>query len=157
MNVPFEFPIVDLMNVPFEFPPFEFPLGAPSAARCQLLPLRCGHSEISTSTDEPSPERSAESEQFWRSCSPLTALGRWPDLSEAERSTLHAEVARRVERGGDFWISTTELKGHTWFRLNPVNFRTRLEHMDALLEVLTRECAMVASGILSSAAIAPLR
>jgi len=82
---------------------------------------------------------------------------RSPDLSEAELSTLHAEVARRVERSGEFWISTTELKGHTWFRINPVNFRTRLEHMDALLELLTRECAAIASGILSSAAIAPLR
>lgn len=63
-----------------------------------------------------------------------------PDLTEAQLSTLHAEVARRVEQGGSFWISTTELKGHTWFRINPVNFRTRPEHMDSLLELLAAEC-----------------
>ena len=68
---------------------------------------------------------------------------RSPDLTEAELSTLHADVVRRVERGGEFWISTTELKGHAWFRINPVNFRTRLEHMDALLDLLARECAAV--------------
>ncbi len=55
---------------------------------------------------------------------------------------LHAEVARRVERSGRFWISTTELKGRTWFRINPVNFRTRPEHMDELLALLQRECKL---------------
>ena len=73
------------------------------------------------------------------------------DLTEAELSTLHADVVRRVERGGKFWISTTELKGHAWFRINPVNFRTRLEHMDALLDLLARECA-AASVVLRSTA-----
>jgi hypothetical protein len=51
-----------------------------------------------------------------------------------------AAVARRVEEGGRFWISTTELKGRTWFRINPVNFRTRPEHMDELLALLEEEC-----------------
>jgi len=32
---------------------------------------------------------------------------------------LHAEVARRIEESGKFWFSTTELKGKTWFRINP--------------------------------------
>src|SRR5580693_8900826 len=31
------------------------------------------------------------------------------DLEEAQSMELHAEVARRVEQGGKFWISTTEL------------------------------------------------
>jgi hypothetical protein len=66
-----------------------------------------------------------------------------PELDEAELTMLHAEVARRVEAGGRFWMSTTELKGRSWFRINPVNFRTRLEHMDELLEVLTAECERV--------------
>jgi len=66
-------------------------------------------------------------------------------LPEPELAQLHAEVARRVERGGQFWMSTTELKGRTWFRINPVNFRTRPEHMDALLELLARECEAVAA------------
>ena len=65
------------------------------------------------------------------------------DLEEAQSKELHAEVARRVEQGGKFWISTTELKGKSWFRINPVNFRTRTEHMDRLLALLERECHSV--------------
>jgi hypothetical protein len=49
-------------------------------------------------------------------------------------------VVERVEKSGKFWISTTELKGKTWFRINPVNFRTRTEHMEQLLALLEREC-----------------
>jgi aromatic-L-amino-acid decarboxylase len=59
----------------------------------------------------------------------------------ADRSArLHNEVTRRVQAGGQFWISTTMLKGRSWFRINPVNFRTREEHMDRLLDLLRREC-----------------
>lgn len=61
-------------------------------------------------------------------------------LDEAESKDLHAEVAQRIEQGGRFWISTTELKGKTWFRINPVNFRTRQEHMKELLQLLQKEC-----------------
>jgi len=61
-------------------------------------------------------------------------------LSEADSKRLHAEVAQRVERSGRFWISTTELKGKSWFRINPVNFRTRQEHMKELFELLRSEC-----------------
>lgn len=64
-------------------------------------------------------------------------------LSEAESKVLHAEVAQRVERSGRFWISTTELKGKSWFRINPVNFRTRQEHMAELFELLQQECRVV--------------
>jgi glutamate/tyrosine decarboxylase-like PLP-dependent enzyme len=62
-------------------------------------------------------------------------------VDEDRLGKLHAAVARRIEEGGRFWISTTSLKGRTWFRINPVNFRTRLEHMDELFQLLTRECA----------------
>lgn len=62
------------------------------------------------------------------------------DMTDEELSRLHAEVARRVEESGRFWISTTELKGKSWFRINPVNFRTRREHMDELLQLLETEC-----------------
>lgn len=65
------------------------------------------------------------------------------DLDETGAKELHAEVARRVEQSGKFWISTTELKGKAWFRINPVNFRTREEHMDQLLALLERECRAV--------------
>jgi aromatic-L-amino-acid/L-tryptophan decarboxylase len=60
---------------------------------------------------------------------------------EERLARLHAEVARRIERGGRFWFSTTVLKGKTWFRINPVNFRTRLEHMDELFALLRKECS----------------
>jgi aromatic-L-amino-acid/L-tryptophan decarboxylase len=68
------------------------------------------------------------------------------NLDEAEARNLHAEVARRVELGGKFWISTTELKGKSWFRINPVNFRTRTEHMEQLIELLKQECEEYVSG-----------
>ena len=61
-------------------------------------------------------------------------------LDEAASKRLHADVVARVEKSGKFWISTTELKGRTWFRINPVNFRTRTEHMDQLLALLASEC-----------------
>lgn len=68
------------------------------------------------------------------------------DLAGAERERLHAEVARRIEESGRFWISTTELKGKTYFRINPVNFRTRMEHIEQLFEMLDRECAAAAGA-----------
>jgi aromatic-L-amino-acid decarboxylase len=61
-------------------------------------------------------------------------------LSENDAKQLHASVVERVERSGKFWISTTELKGKTWFRINPVYFRTRAEHMEQLLVLLEKEC-----------------
>jgi glutamate/tyrosine decarboxylase-like PLP-dependent enzyme len=68
-------------------------------------------------------------------------------VGEDRLAKLHAAVARRIEEGGRFWISTTSLKGRTWFRINPVNFRTRLEHMDELFKLLTRECASAIQGV----------
>jgi aromatic-L-amino-acid decarboxylase len=60
---------------------------------------------------------------------------------------LHAQVVRRIEEDGRFWITTTRLKGRPWFRVNPVNFRTRLEHMDQLFELLRAECARAAGEL----------
>jgi len=65
---------------------------------------------------------------------------RGADPDEARAKELHAQVVRRIEQSGKFWISTTELKGRTWFRINPVNFRTRTEHMEQLLTLLEQEC-----------------
>jgi aromatic-L-amino-acid/L-tryptophan decarboxylase len=62
---------------------------------------------------------------------------------EAESKELHAAVAQRIEQSGRFWLSTTELKGKTWFRINPVNFRTRQEHMEELFQLLQQECRAV--------------
>src|SRR5437868_4597260 len=61
-------------------------------------------------------------------------------LSEADSRRLHAEVAERIEQSGRFWISTTELKEKSWFRINPVNFRTRREHMEELFVLLCAQC-----------------
>lgn len=71
------------------------------------------------------------------------------DPGPLDRQTLHRlhiEVVRRVEWGGRFWITTTMLKGRIWFRVNIVNFRTRMEHMADLLDELDRTCAEVAES-----------
>ena len=80
---------------------------------------------------------------------PMSAIcirHRGADPDEVQSKELHAEVARRIEQDGRFWISTTELKGKAWFRINPVNFRTRTEHMDQLLALLQQECESVLQG-----------
>lgn len=64
-------------------------------------------------------------------------------LSETELKNLHSEVVQRIEQSGRFWISTTELKQKTWFRINPVNFRTREEHIEQLFALLLEECHSV--------------
>jgi glutamate/tyrosine decarboxylase-like PLP-dependent enzyme len=83
-------------------------------------------------------------QDFEAACEPVMSAicvrYRAGDLGPAGSHELHAEVARRVEQSGKFWISTTELKGKSWFRINPVNFRTRTEHMEQLMELLQREC-----------------
>ena len=69
-----------------------------------------------------------------------------PASERVDEKQLHGEVAERVEKSGKFWIGTTELKGKRWFRINPVNFRTRQEHMEWLLELLREECKAVVAG-----------
>ena len=64
-------------------------------------------------------------------------------VDEETLTRIHQEVVRRVELSGKFWISTTVLKGLHWFRINPVNFRTRREHIEALLKLLETECKAV--------------
>jgi glutamate/tyrosine decarboxylase-like PLP-dependent enzyme len=74
---------------------------------------------------------------------PLSAICiryRAAGLDSVQLKDLHAGVAKRIEQSGKFWISTTELKGKTYFRMSPLNFRTRTEHMDQLLALLGREC-----------------
>lgn len=61
-------------------------------------------------------------------------------LSPSEIELLHSEVAKKAELSGKFWISTTSLKGKLFFRINPVNFRTRLKHIDELYNFLKKEC-----------------
>ena len=86
----------------------------------------------------------AKHPEFEAACEPpMSAICiryRGADLAEAQSRELHAEVAKRVEQSGKFWFSTTELKGKMYFRISPVNFRTRTEHMDQLLIFLEQEC-----------------
>lgn len=70
-------------------------------------------------------------------------------LNDADAKRLHALVVERIEKSGRFWISTTDLKGKTWFRINPVNFRTRTEHMEQLLALLERECRSMLNAVQS--------
>ncbi len=66
-------------------------------------------------------------------------------LTENQVGGIHHKVARRIEDQGRFWLSTTFLKKKWWFRVNPINFRTRSEHMDELMDLLEKECRLVHS------------
>ncbi|MFL5741395.1 MAG: pyridoxal phosphate-dependent decarboxylase family protein [Flavisolibacter sp.] len=59
--------------------------------------------------------------------------------AEQERK-IHHEVAAKIEKEGKFWFATTEMKGRTWFRINPVNLNTTREHMEQLYESLKKTC-----------------
>ena len=65
------------------------------------------------------------------------------NLTKEQSTKLHHEVASRIEKGGQFWFATTEMKGKTWFRINPVNIHTTIEHMEQLYEVLKKTCEEV--------------
>lgn len=64
-------------------------------------------------------------------------------LTPAQTATLHHRAVERVEKSGEFWIGTTQLKGESWFRACPVNFRTTTAHMERLLELLEQECGVI--------------
>ena len=68
-------------------------------------------------------------------------------LTEEQTDRLHHRVVERIEKAGAFWIGTTRMKGKTWFRACPVNFRTTLEHMDRLVETLAEECAALEAEV----------
>jgi aromatic-L-amino-acid/L-tryptophan decarboxylase len=61
-------------------------------------------------------------------------------LSPEQLRTLHHDVAARIEREGQFWFATTDMKGKTWFRINPVNIYTTKETMKELFETLREYC-----------------
>ena len=62
------------------------------------------------------------------------------NLSNEELTKLHRDVAARIEKEGMFWFATTELRGRTFFRINPVNINTTIETMDALFKTLQQYC-----------------
>lgn len=61
-------------------------------------------------------------------------------LTNANATSLHHEVASRIEKEGKFWFATTMLKGKTWFRINPVNIYTTIHTMNALFKTLQEYC-----------------
>ena len=62
------------------------------------------------------------------------------ELNREQERKLHHSVASRIERSGDFWFATTEMKGKTWFRINPVNIHTTEKHIRDLYAILTATC-----------------
>ncbi|HYE96734.1 MAG TPA: aminotransferase class I/II-fold pyridoxal phosphate-dependent enzyme [Rubricoccaceae bacterium] len=68
-------------------------------------------------------------------------------LEESVLAPLHDRVARRIQEGGRYWISTTQMKGRTWFRVNPVNFRSRGEHIEGLFADLRAACAEAGANV----------
>ncbi|MGZ3925238.1 MAG: pyridoxal phosphate-dependent decarboxylase family protein [Flavisolibacter sp.] len=68
-------------------------------------------------------------------------------LTKQQISKLHYEVAAQIESEGQFWFATTEMKGETWFRINPVNIRTTQQHMEQLYLVLKQKCKQVEAEI----------
>jgi aromatic-L-amino-acid decarboxylase len=61
-------------------------------------------------------------------------------LTKTQSDRLHHQVASKIEKQGAFWLATTEMKGHTWFRINPVNIHTTDQHITALYGVLKQSC-----------------
>ena len=67
-------------------------------------------------------------------CQRFVSVTKMKNLTNEELTKLHRDVAARIEKEGQFWFATTELKGKTWFRINPVNIYTTIETMEALFE-----------------------
>ena len=61
-------------------------------------------------------------------------------LTGEQLTLLHREVAARIEKEGKFWFASTEMKGKTWFRINPVNIHTSLKTMEDLFSCLQSYC-----------------
>ncbi len=68
-------------------------------------------------------------------------------LTNEQLTKLHINVAARIEKEGQFWFATTELKGKTWFRINPVNIHTTIETMEALFKTLLEYCKEEGSAL----------
>jgi glutamate/tyrosine decarboxylase-like PLP-dependent enzyme len=69
-------------------------------------------------------------------------------LTNEELTTLHIDVATRIEKEGQFWFATTMLNSKTWFRINPVNIYTTIETIDALYKTLQQYCKEAAETML---------
>jgi glutamate/tyrosine decarboxylase-like PLP-dependent enzyme len=63
-----------------------------------------------------------------------------PQLSPEENKQLHFAVAEKIESEGKFWFATTIMKNKTWFRINPVNIYTTIQHINELFATLKSYC-----------------
>jgi aromatic-L-amino-acid decarboxylase len=63
-----------------------------------------------------------------------------PQLTTEQNKQLHFTVTEKIESEGKFWFATTIMKGKTWFRINPVNIYTKMEHINNLFETLQTYC-----------------
>ena len=63
-----------------------------------------------------------------------------PQLTDEENKKFHFAVTEKIESEGKFWFATTIMKGKTWFRVNPVNLYTKMEHIDELFKTLKAYC-----------------
>jgi len=63
-----------------------------------------------------------------------------PELGNEQNKRLHFAVTEKIESEGHFWFATTIMKGKTWFRINPVNIYTTMNHMDELFKTLQAYC-----------------
>lgn len=75
-------------------------------------------------------------------------------LSNEQAKSLHFDVAARIEKSGKFWFATTLMKGKPWFRINPVNIYTTLEHMKQLYGLLKETCREVEAEMAKVKALA---
>ena len=71
-----------------------------------------------------------------------------PGLNKEQLTKLHHQVVDRIEKEGQFWFATTEMKSRTWFRINPVNIYTTIETMNALFNSLEKHCAETCNNLL---------
>jgi glutamate/tyrosine decarboxylase-like PLP-dependent enzyme len=63
-----------------------------------------------------------------------------PQLTNDQNKQLHFNVTEKIESEGRFWFATTIMKGKTWFRINPVNIYTKMEHINNLFATLQVYC-----------------
>jgi glutamate/tyrosine decarboxylase-like PLP-dependent enzyme len=63
-----------------------------------------------------------------------------PQLTPEENKQLHFTVAEKIESEGKFWFATTIMKNKTWFRVNPVNIYTTMQHIKDLFATLKSYC-----------------
>ena len=70
-------------------------------------------------------------------------------LTREQERKLHYDVAGRIEKKGEFWFATTEMKGKTWFRINPVIIHTTETHIRELYAALVATCREI-EGVMKS-------